>query len=125
MASNWPWDLQENIMALKKRAKFEDIKTLGFASITGAGYTLIGFPSSYPSSNLLIQNLTDATLAFSDDGISVKFKLPKLSAWNIDVTANKTDTQGFYFPELISLYVKSDTVDPTLGEVCVSSIYGG
>ena len=105
------------------RAEFEEIKTLGFVAM-GPGYVAIGAPLEHPSREMLIQNLTDVTLTFSDDGITDKFKLPRMSYREVDYTANKSQTQGFYGGKHVQWWVKEDSASPTKGEVCISSIYG-
>jgi hypothetical protein len=111
-------------MSLAVRMRFEPLKKLGFASI-GAGYMGIGSGLSHPAREILVQNLTDKTLVFSEDGIIDKFKLPAMSGYVLDITANKTNQVGlFVMAEGERLYVKQDSLAPTSGEVCFSAVYG-
>ena len=111
-------------MSLAIRMRFEELKTLGFAAI-GAGYMGIGTGLSKPAREIFVQNLTNQTLVFSDNGLVDKFKLPKQSGYVLDITANREDTTGiFCMAEGDRLYVKHDGVAPTTGEVCFSAVYG-
>jgi hypothetical protein len=111
-------------MNLAVRARFEPLKTLGFATISPA-YMGIGSGLLHPAREILIQNLTDVTLVFSDDGVVDKFKLPAMSGRVLDITANKTGHSGaFYMSEGERMYVRQDTAAPTLGEACFSATYG-
>jgi hypothetical protein len=109
---------------LSQRMNFEDLRTLGFASI-GAGYVGIGSSLDHPAREILVQNLTDKTLVFSNNGIIDKFKLPAMSGYVLDITANKTNQAGlFMMAEGERLYVRQDSLAPTSGEVCFSAVYG-
>lgn len=105
------------------RMKFEPVRTRGFATI-GAAYMGVGTAISNPIRQFLVQNLTDVTLVFSWDGINDSFKLPKKAYFLEDITSNKTSTEGLYIAEGDRLYVKQDTVAPTVGEVCLTVMYG-
>ena len=110
-------------MSLAIRARFEPLRTLGFAAI-GAAYMGVGTALGNPIRQFFVQNMTDATLVFSFDGINDHFELPKNGYWVEDVTANKVNSQGLFFAEGDRLYVRQDTVAPTLGKVSFSAIYG-
>jgi hypothetical protein len=110
-------------MSLSIRARFEPLRTLGFAAI-GPAYMGVGTAIDHPIRQFLIQNQTDVLLVFSFDGINDHFDLPKDGYWVEDVTANKTNTQGLFFAEGDRLYVRQDTAAPTRGKVSFSAIYG-
>ena len=100
----------------------EAVRSLAFGSISGT-YAGVGNPLSNPSRILLIQNYTDALLMFSFDGISDHIPVAPNGFVLLDITANKTVSQGFYIAEGTRMYVKEiDT--PTSGSVYVSSFYG-
>ena len=100
----------------------EAVRSLAFGSISAA-YMGIGTPLSNPSRIFLIQNLTDALLMFSFDGITDHIPVAANGFVLLDITANKTVSQGFYIAEGTRIYVKEvDT--PTSGSVYVSSFYG-
>lgn len=110
-------------MALGLQIGFEPIKTVPFNAI-GVGYVGIGTALAHPSREIQIQNLTDVTLVFSDDGLVDKFKLPANSVREIDFTANRASNSSvFCLAEGKRLYVRKDTASPSLGEVNVSSLY--
>lgn len=108
---------------LAQRIGFETARSVGFASI-GAGYIGIGTAITNPARIVFLQNLTDVTLWFSDDGINDKFPLPANGFLLLDVTTNRADTGGaLYLAQGERLYVKQLGV-PTSGAVYLSVIYG-
>jgi len=109
-------------MAQEKRIYPETLRSLAFGSI-GAGYAGVGTAISNPARMWLIQNLTDALLLFSFDGINDHFPLNTNTSIIIDVTANKTIDQGFFIKEGQRLYVKQSGV-PSSGSVYLTSFYG-
>lgn len=104
------------------RAEYEPIRSLGFASIT-ANYMGIGTEFDNPARIIRVQNLTDALLWISTDGINDHEILAPNSFLLIDVNTNKSREHGYYFPEGTRFYVKQNAV-PTEGSVYVSVIYG-
>lgn len=110
-------------MSLGIRMRFEPVRTLGFASI-GAAYMGVGTSINHPARQIFIQNLTDATVMFSFNGVDDHFPLPANGFFLDDISSNKTSTaQGFYLAEGDRLYVKQSGV-PTAGSVYFSVIYG-
>ena len=100
----------------------DTVKSLAFGSV-GAAYMGIGTAFDKPIRILLVQNLTDATLMFSFDGVNDHLPLPRDGYILLDVTANKAIEHGYYVAEGTRIYVKEvDT--PTVGSVYVSSFYG-
>ena len=110
------------ISTLSVRMLAEPIRTLAQASI-GAAYMGIGTPLEFPSRLLLIQNLTDALLSFSLDGIEDHFVLPANSNFVFDVTTNTPQTLGIYFSVGTRIYVKEIGL-PSTGSVYLSTFYG-
>jgi hypothetical protein len=100
----------------------EPVRSLAFGSISAA-YMPIGTSFANPVRIFFIQNLTDALLMFSFNGIDDNFPLPPSSFLLLDVTANRTVSQGFYIAEGTFIYVK-EIGTPTLGSVYVSVFYG-
>lgn len=100
----------------------ETVKTLAFGSIV-AGYTAVGSAFTHPIRILMIQNLTDESVMFSFDGTNDHLPLSLGGYLLIDVTANKSLSQGFYVSEGETIYVKRIGV-PTTGAVYVSAFYG-
>lgn len=79
---------------------------------------------NHPIRTWFVNNLTDATVMFSLDGINDHFPLPANGFFVFDITGNKTSPGGaFYFSEGDILYVKQVGV-PTTGTVYFSVFYG-
>lgn len=109
---------------------FELIKSIN------AGQIQDGYNPIYDSNNnayfqnpcrmLLINNMTNAILMFSNDGVNDKFSIPADTSIIFDLTTNKTVEQGAFVPEKTRLFVKTryTGVFPTAGDVDVSVIYG-
>ena len=104
------------------KAVYEPIRSLAFGSI-GVSYAGIGTEFDNPARIIRVQNLTDALLWFSVDGLNDHEVLAPNSFLLIDVNSNKSREQGYYFPEGTRFYVKQNAV-PTEGSVYVSVIYG-
>ena len=104
------------------RFKPEPIRSLGFASIV-AGYTAIGTAIANPIRIFYLQNLTDEPLMFSFDGVDDHIVLETAGYLLIDVTANKSLSDGFYIAQGDRLYVKR-LGTPTTGSVYLSVFYG-
>lgn len=110
------------ISTLAVRMLGEPIRSIDQATI-GPAYMGIGTPLVYPSRLLFIQNLTDAQLMFSLDGVNDNFTLPAASNFVFDITTNQQQTMGIYFATGTRIYVKEVGV-PSSGSVYVSSFYG-
>jgi hypothetical protein len=110
---------------LSIRALPEPVRSTAFGSITGT-YTGIGAPFDNPVHWFMVQNLTDAPVMISWDGINDHFPLPANGYVIMDVATNKTLTGGtFMVAQGTRFYVRSLTVtDPTLGSVYLSIFYG-
>lgn len=109
-------------MGLAIRQKFEPVRSLDFNSIIAA-YMGVGTALQYPASQIFIQNLTDATLMFSFDGINNHFPLPPNGYFLSDVGSNQTRNLGFYIAAGDRLYVKRSDI-PTVGTVYFTVMYG-
>lgn len=108
--------------SLSVRMLFEPQRSLAFGTI-GAAYMGVGTAVNHPLHQFIIQNLTDAALQFSFDGINDHFPLPAGGLLINDVTSNKAVAQVFCLSEGTRLYVKEIGV-PTTGAVYFSAIYG-
>ena len=107
---------------LSIRLRAETCRSLAFGSI-GVAYAGIGTAMTEPVRIFLIQNLTNAILWFSFDGVNNHFPLAANGYMLLDVTANKSQDTGIYFAEGDRLYVKElDT--PTSGSVYLTTFYG-
>ena len=100
----------------------ETLRSLAYTSI-GASYMGIGTALTQPARIIQIQNLTDASLLFSFDGISDHLLLPFNGFILLDVTTNKIEERGFFIAEGTRIYVK-ESGTPSTGSVYVSSFYG-
>lgn len=109
-------------MTLAIRLLAEPIRSLAAASI-GAAYMGIGTGLDNPSRIIYVQNLTDAQVMFSLDGINDHFTLPTSGFLLLDITTNKSLPQGCYISQGQRIYVK-EVGTPTTGSVYVSSFYG-
>lgn len=110
------------ISTLSVRMLAEPIRSLTAGSISGA-YMGIGTPLVFPSRLLFIQNLTDAQLMFSVDGVHDHFTLPATSNFVFDITTNQQQESGIYFSVGTRFYVKQVGL-PSTGSVYVSTFYG-
>lgn len=109
-------------MALGIRFKFDDQRSLAFGSI-GAAYMGVGTAITESARQIFVQNLTDALLQFSLDGVNDHFPLPPNGFMILDIAANKTQDTGFFLSEGERLYVK-DIASASTGAVYFSVMYG-
>lgn len=110
-------------MSWSQIADFENLRTLGFASTSGA-YVPIGTPFLYPPRVICITNDTDGAMYFSNDGINDKLYLPKNSFKLFDLTTNKGGADGAWcLLQSTQMYVRQYTV-PTTGLITIELIYG-
>ncbi len=109
-------------MSLAIRLLPETVRTLGFAAMDAA-YMGVGVAFTRPCRILHIQNLTDALLMFSFDGVNDHFPLAASGYLLMDITSNKTIEQGFFLAEGQRLYVR-ELDDPTSGSVYITAFYG-
>lgn len=102
----------------------EPVRSLGFAAI-GAGYMGIGTAFDNPIRIIMIQNLTDAILMFSFNGIDDTVPLPATGFLLLDVTTNSAVVNAFYIAQGTRIYVRNLGMAPTSGDVYVTTFYGG
>jgi hypothetical protein len=113
---------------LNIRAKYDQLKTLGFAAI-GAAWTgivdMAGAPSAtdHPARIYHIVNNTDADLFFSWDADKPFVLLPAGRSFSEDLCANQALTSGFALPEGSRLYVKHNGVAPTTKAIWLTVCY--
>lgn len=119
-------------MGLAIRMLAEPVRFLAAASIAGTFRALDqagAVPATtggvdHPIRVWFVNNLTDATVMFSLDGVNDHFPLPANGFFVFDITGNKTSNGGsFYFAEGDALYVRQVGV-PTTGNVYFSAFYG-
>lgn len=109
--------------ALAIRLAPEPVRSLAFGAIGGA-YMGIGTAFAHPIRIIMIQNLTDVSLMFSFDGIDDHVPLPGSGFLLLDVTTNKSVSNGFFIAEGTRIYVKTIAAPVTVGSVYVSVFYG-
>src|SRR3990167_1398578 len=87
------------------RYEFEALRSLAFGSISGT-YAGVGSAVAHPVRQFIVENLTDALMTFSFDGVTDHFVLPRNGLLISDVTTNKVREDGFFLAEGERLYVK-------------------
>ena len=105
------------------KLNIEPVRSLAFGSI-GVAYMGIGSSFDYPVRKILIQNRTNAPLMFSDDGLEDKLPLASFFSISLDISNNKTISDGLSCAKGVRFYVKQLTGAPTMGDVSITAIYG-
>ena len=100
----------------------DPVRTLAAGSIT-ASYVAVGTQFQFIARQMLVQNLTDATLMFSFDGVNDHFPLLSDSYIILDVTTNKVTNDGYFIDQTTIMSVKRIGT-PTTGSVYISVFYG-
>jgi hypothetical protein len=111
-----------SMATLAVRVRAEPVRTIAAASI-GAAYMGVGTAIDHPARAILIQNLTDAALMFSLNGVDDNFPLPSNGLFIFDISSNMSISQGFFLAQHDRLYVKEIGV-PTTGNVYFTVFYG-
>lgn len=101
----------------------EALRSLAFGSVSGT-YAGVGTPLSNPSRMILFQNFMDEAVIVSFDGITDHVPVAGSGFVLMDVTANKTVSQGFYIAEGTRFYIKQESSAPTSGNFYITSFYG-
>lgn len=109
--------------ALSIRLLAEPLRSLAFGAI-GAAYMGIGTSLANPCRILNVQNLTDASLLFSMDGVTDHFVLPANGFILLDISANEVHSGGWFISQGQRFYAKTNGVVPTTGAVYLSAFYG-
>lgn len=103
------------------RIKAEKLRSLAHNLIL-VDYMGIQTGTENPIRMFFIQNLTNATLCFSLNGIDDHFMLGPCSYFLPDITSNRVSSEGFFAEVGQRFYVKQFEV-PTSGSVYVSCFY--
>lgn len=111
-------------MALSgQRVKYDDLRSIAFGSITGT-YAGVGASFSNPVRILMIDNISDADVYVSFDGVSDKTIVAAHSGKIIDYASNRIDPVGQLEQSVGErVYVKVITTLPTVGGIFVSVVY--
>ena len=109
---------------MSKRARIDQIRTLGFAGISGV-YAAVGSAFTVRPRLMCINNNTDGDLYFTDDITQDKLFVAAGSFKLLDITSNMEthNDDAFEFPVGTQMYVKEIT-NPTSGDVYIELIYG-
>jgi len=113
-------------MAYGIRAQLDNLRELGFASISGA-YATVGTPLTDHARIICFSNSTDADMYISDDGVNNKLRLAANSFRLIDFSTNKIRDDGLFVSQGTQFYVKQNSGAPSRGNVWieVTSASGG
>ncbi len=109
-------------MAFKTKLRLDPIRSLAFGSI-GAAYNAVGTSLADPARLIVFNNLTDASVFFSLDGITDHLILPPNGFKLFDITMNKVHEDGFFIAEGTVIYVKQVSGAPTNGSVYIEVIH--
>lgn len=113
--------------ALAIRLSCDPVRTIAFDGID-AFYAGVQTAFSSPVRLFHLQNLTDAILMFSYDGVNDCFPLATQGFLVLDVSANQALQQGFFMAQGQRLYVRDMTAEgenpPTFGSVWLTAYVG-
>jgi len=112
-------------MSLAIRLMPETVRSVAFGVI-GNVYMGLGTAMTRPIRIIVLQNLTDEGLMFSFNGVDDHLPLHSQSSLVLDITSNKTISQGFFIAEGARFYVKAlvPGTFPTLGAAYLTTFYG-
>jgi hypothetical protein len=103
-----------------QRIRYEPLRSLAFGSISGT-YAAVGTPFDNAVRLLMIDNLTDANLTISFDGINDHLIIASSSGRVIDYATNRVGpVDQLEQAEGTILYVKGD---PSVGSIYVAVVY--
>ncbi len=109
------------------RLSCDTVRTVAFGGIS-AVYAGVGIAFSSPIRILHLQNLTDATLMFSYDGVNDHFPLATQGFIVLDITSNQALQQGFFMAQGQRLYVRDMVAEgynpPTIDAVWLTCYVG-
>lgn len=108
--------------SLSIKLQFDPVRSIAFGAI-GGGYTGIGTALSNPASQIFVQNMTDAILMFSFDGVNDHFPLFANGYFLNDIGSNRSVAQAFFLGAGERLYVRT-IGNPTTGSVYFTVAYG-
>ena len=104
-------------------ALWDTLRSIAFGA-TSAAYAKIGTPFTHECRILTLQNLTDAQMIFSTDGVNDGKTLPAGGQLIIDYMSDKSEVAGaLYLPAGTQIWVKTPGA-PSTGNVYVSVDYG-
>ena len=110
-------------MSTSIRLEENDLKSIAF-NATGAAYMGIGTSFESPVRRIHIENITDAKMMISFDGINDHFPMAAYGFISLDCTWNKSKKDGFFFNRGQRVYVRRMDDVPTKGALYVSTFKG-
>ena len=102
--------------SLSVKLQFDPVRSVGYASISST-YVGIGTSLANAASQIFVQNLTNASLMFSFDGVNDHFPLPANGFFLNDIGSNRAISQAFFLAAGERLYVKN------IGTAMSGSVY--
>lgn len=110
-------------LASSARARFEILRSLGFAAITN-NFAMVGTPFVNPIRIIKVTNTTDVNILVSFNGIDPIDILPASFYYLYDIGENKADCVGLLEVSAGDrIYVQAETGLPTVGSVYVTAMY--
>lgn len=106
-----------------QRIRFEPLRSIAFGSISGA-YAAIGTPFAHAARCIIIDNLTNANMTISFDGVNDHMIIVATSSRIIDYASNRVGPVDQLEQAIqTQVYVKQTSGAPGSGNVYVSVIY--
>ncbi len=105
------------------RAFFDEIRTLGFAGISGT-YAAVGDPLEFNARGICFTNNTQGDMFFTDDTTEDKIfvKASSFKLWDLQANINPQFDDKYVLPIGTQFYVKQITA-PVGGDVYIEVIY--
>jgi hypothetical protein len=104
-------------------ARFEPLRSIAFGSISGT-YAAIGTAFAFAARVLIINNLTNANITISFDGINDHLAIASSTSMILDVCSDRgSNANILVIPAGTVVYVKQTSGAPTSGSVYVSVMY--
>ena len=103
-------------------ARFDQLRSVGFASISGT-YTALGTALGHASRVFRISNSTNGDMFVSVDAVNDNFFLPAGSFVLYDIASDDDPDDRFRVSKGTQFYVKQSTA-PTSGSIYLEVIYG-
>ncbi len=103
--------------------KWDELRSLAFG-LVGPAFTAVGSPFEHVVRIIIMQNLTDAQVFISEDGVNDHLTLPAGGQIVLDYMSDKSIIGGsFAQPKGTTIYVAHGGAAPTTGSFFISVIY--
>ena len=110
-------------LASSIRVRYEPLRSLGFGGISGT-YAGVGLPFANPVRILKVTNFTDENILVSLNGIDDHDVVAANGFFLYDYASNKGSMAGLLEqPQGDRIYVKSESANPTVGNLYVTIVY--